>query len=396
MRSLSFPVLSVLILAMVAGGTTAGTGGDESAILHLTPDEGHVDGIPGVHLLMKKDPAGERAVAQILSTPVGPPLSPSSMTWYSERSVKEERVFQGTATVSLDVPVQVALEGGITVVLGHIGPNGVHRPIAAATGAPDDTPLVYALPVDGGTIPPGHVLTLTVRPATELGVTWVGQGPDRSSWLRLQWSSTGADEMSTSGFDHDGDGLDASEEARYGTDAEAVDTDRDGYADGLEMQSDSDPQDPASRPDDADLDGLPDPHERTSRTSALDPDTDGDGIVDCFEDPDRDGFTNCQEAASGTDPHDADTDGDGILDGGADPTTQSTLSSWYDPTPVRRLIAMMLFAVGTTTAILLALLYLRRDDEPAKVPPPRPARDRLIPHDHGDPPTWTATVTSAS
>ncbi len=90
--------------------------------------------------------------------------------------------------------------------------------------------------------------------------------------------------------------------------------------------------------DDFDGDGLSNLDEITlHQTNPLDPDTDGDGLLDGWEvansldpnddgatnvnngasgDPDHDGLTNGEEQDSGTDPNDADSDDDGITDGG--------------------------------------------------------------------------------
>jgi hypothetical protein len=56
-------------------------------------------------------------------------------------------------------------------------------------------------------------------------------------------------------------------------------------------------------------------YQQTNLADPLNHDTDGDGLLDGFEDPDGDGLNNLGEQAAGTDPFDADTDNDTIPDG---------------------------------------------------------------------------------
>lgn len=89
------------------------------------------------------------------------------------------------------------------------------------------------------------------------------------------------------------------------------DRDADGYSNWEEYLQGSDPCDPNSPGDGADVDGdgIPDSWENEHGLDPNDPD-------DAFEDPDGDGLTNLEEYQLGTDPNNPDTDGDGILDGG--------------------------------------------------------------------------------
>jgi hypothetical protein len=101
-----------------------------------------------------------------------------------------------------------------------------------------------------------------------------------------------------------------------------ADSDDDGLSDAEEKAAGSHPL-----MTDSDTDGLTDIQElRLSRTSPVNPDTDGDGQEDGSEDPDGDGLSNTKEIQeSSTNPLLADTDGDGFND-------SFELSSGFDPT----------------------------------------------------------------
>jgi hypothetical protein len=87
---------------------------------------------------------------------------------------------------------------------------------------------------------------------------------------------------------------------------------------------------PASTLTDSDNDGLLDIYEPLFGLDPLNPDTDGDGILDGAEDEDEDTLTNAEEAALGTSPFTDDTDSDGLKDQdevnihGTNPTNSDT------------------------------------------------------------------------
>jgi len=121
--------------------------------------------------------------------------------------------------------------------------------------------------------------------------------------------------------DTDGDGLTDSEELFYGTEIGVVDTDGDGYGDGIEvalfatdpLAADSTPSDQL----DLDGDGLTGKEETMFGTHPSNPDTNDDGTIDGLEaalDLDGDGFVGFDEALMGTDVYMPDTDNDGMSD----------------------------------------------------------------------------------
>jgi gliding motility-associated-like protein len=159
-------------------------------------------------------------------------------------------------------------------------------------------------------------------------------------------------------LDCDNDGLTNDQELLGGTDPLNPDSDGDGVLDGTEVADGTDANDPCDleiasqtvTPSaawgalDCDNDGLTNDEELTGGTDPLNPDSDGDGVLDGTEvadgtdandpcdleiasqtvtpsaawgalDCDNDGLTNDQELLGGTDPLNPDTDGDGVLDG---------------------------------------------------------------------------------
>jgi Bacterial TSP3 repeat len=113
-------------------------------------------------------------------------------------------------------------------------------------------------------------------------------------------------------IDSDYDGASNSKESNLLTDPDNADSDSDGVLDGLEFLANSNPLDSTSVPIDADGDGLSDSVETSRGLNKNQSDTDGDGISDALE-----VILHC-------DPLEPDTDGDGIFDGkeyaiGSDP-----------------------------------------------------------------------------
>ncbi len=121
--------------------------------------------------------------------------------------------------------------------------------------------------------------------------------------------------------DSDGDGLADAEEVFYGTRTDVADSDGDGYCDGLEVALfATDPLDATSTPADVldlDGDGLTGAEETAFGTEPLDPDSNGDAVVDGLEaklDLDGDGLVGFDEVVVGTDLYLFDTDEDGLSD----------------------------------------------------------------------------------
>ncbi|MCB0336938.1 MAG: hypothetical protein KDD62_11560 [Bdellovibrionales bacterium] len=114
------------------------------------------------------------------------------------------------------------------------------------------------------------------------------------------------------GLDDDADGLSSAQEDQLGTSPSSNDTDNDGYSDGAEVLSKSDPLDKNSKPHDRDGDGLSSEFEAKIGTDPMVADTDADGVNDDLEvalklnplsnDTDKDGILDGKEVALGSDP----------------------------------------------------------------------------------------------
>ena len=98
--------------------------------------------------------------------------------------------------------------------------------------------------------------------------------------------------------DPDNDGLTDDEEACYGTDPDASDTDGDGIPDHLDPDDDNDGILSEDEDGDTDGDGIPD---------YLDPDDDGDGVATAEEDKDGHGDPKNDDAGGEREPDDYDT-----------------------------------------------------------------------------------------
>ena len=125
--------------------------------------------------------------------------------------------------------------------------------------------------------------------------------------------------------DSDGDGLSDGEEVNAeGTSALHEDSDGDGMLDKWELDHGLDPLDSSDEVLDLDSDGLSNTREEVLGTDPNNPDTNGDGIADGLalesgwpllsNDSDGDGLSNFTETMAGTSPIHADTDGDGVND----------------------------------------------------------------------------------
>ena len=133
--------------------------------------------------------------------------------------------------------------------------------------------------------------------------------------------------------DPDGDLIPRDREISAGTDPDKADTDGDGLTDAVELLNTfTDPTRSstydgiADQDVDVDDDGLTSAQEQRAGTDPIEPDTDGDGLLDgrevqgSYSDPsdqdtDDDDLLDDSELRLGTDPRKADTDGDGIADG---------------------------------------------------------------------------------
>lgn len=211
-------------------------------------------------------------------------------------------------------------------------PTPTNTPVASNTPGPTSTPT--ATPTNTVTPTPTHTATVTFTPtATPCpgdmdcdGVADVEDNcPDVSNADQANRNAEtltveilGPPALAADGTnpvaaalgdacnpDVDNDGLNADQEAFYGTNPELRDTDGDRHLDGAEVICGSNPLSALSMVTglDSDGDGLPDACELIVGTNPSVIDTDGDGIPDGFE-----------LLRIGTDPLSQDTDGDGCSD----------------------------------------------------------------------------------
>ena len=237
----------------------------------------------------------------------------------------------GDADVTYNAPLVTVVAGGRTTTLPANGsPVGIDVPDNPAVDLQLSAPGLQTRNVaaDGRSAEgAATVLHLSVALAGAVDVLELDVLPLRAAATA---PAGGVDCASGTRADVDGDGLDAAQEAKHGTDPNNADTDGDGYGDGYEVVNGTDPLDAASPGrgvpgQDTDGDGVPDAEEAQHGTDPLNADTDGDLVSDGRElqlgtdplkaDSDGDSIRDGQEVLIATSPVKLDTDGDGINDG---------------------------------------------------------------------------------
>ena len=213
-------------------------------------------------------------------------------------------------------------EMGVTTLRSTVRTNTLQEEVVAT-----DTQTIRVLGRDGDADRDGVTNERELSVGTDLDESDT-DGDGLADGVELDTYGTNPTEADT-----DGDGLsDGREVSAFGTNPTEPDTDGDGLADGEEVSEYG--TDPTVA--DTDGDGLTDERELTAAgTNATNPDTDGDGLADGVEvneygtnplasDTDGDGLSDTLEVTTyDTDPTDADTDGDGLSDG-REVTTHST------------------------------------------------------------------------
>ncbi|MCC7022539.1 MAG: hypothetical protein IT338_06910 [Thermomicrobiales bacterium] len=236
--------------------------------------------------------------------------------------------------VVLDGSASVTTESGDVVSLGTgeaIALTGSLVVTAAENGA--DVAAVYtgpAVPRLAQAAATPATVAQTATPTSGRAVT----GAASPATVAVAAAATPRAQAASASPDDDGDGLDARQEERYGTDPSLSDTDEDGLSDGQEVvEFKTDPLKP-----DTDGDGTLDGDEIAQGTNPLDPangavaaqptdetasetpapveeETAPQATTATPGDSDGDGLEDAIELELGTDPYDIDTDDDGLTDG---------------------------------------------------------------------------------
>ena len=144
----------------------------------------------------------------------------------------------------------------------------------------------------------------------------IPESPERSDYMFLAWYEN-RDESDMNNIYMFNEPVHA-DITLYAKWISTIDTDGDGLVDGFEEFYGTDINNP-----DTDGDGLGDGIEVISALDPLSVDTDGNGVTDPNEDLDSDGLINLREAQLGTSLTMADTDADGLIDG-AEVNTHNT------------------------------------------------------------------------
>lgn len=390
---------SLLLLASLAAGPAQASSlpGNRFAVtdrdLFLTGSSAGGDA-PGTLLLDVALPSAQGSV-QYLAPGIdvlGVVQRPSSQSWASEiRWDKHLEIVNDSVAVLYFQANAQAVNTIFTASLYDVAPDGVatlidtyeKQFVTVLSGAPVEFPLATA----GQVVHKEHVLRLELAAQTAnaaVVLQYGGATPSALTHVATRWLDSDGDGMPDSdeealgrnplnsndpvadedGKDPDADGLGTGVERALGTDPHRKDSDGDGFGDGIEVHAGTDPLDPASRPYDANHNGLPDNFETNYFSNATTiqvtggpgPCTPAPGCVDPAADPDGDGCDNLCEATHGTDPNDPDTDGDGRSDGdevaaGSDPSLALSVVGGPRgiPEPVAAAAA---FALSTALLIL--------------------------------------------
>ncbi|HUR25692.1 MAG TPA: hypothetical protein VM327_06745 [Candidatus Thermoplasmatota archaeon] len=387
-------VLGFLASAVPAGAVSALPGNQfpvTERTLYLTGESG-----PAGSLLLAELPPEAEGQTNFIAPGVdvlGLVVTPSHEAWTTEAAWdKDLEVVNDTlAVLYFRANVQ-----GLTVFevrLYDVAPDGTANLLdlnqQQFVTALSPTAVRFPLHTSGIQVLKGHHLRMEAYAQTSNAVVLLlygGATPSAIQSLATRWLDSDGDGMGDSdevlvgrnplnpndpvetldeGVDTDGDGLSDRTERSIGTDPKVVDSDGDGFGDGLEVHAGSDPRDAASKPYDANHNGLPDSFETsyfntTSFSSTTGPCVPGAGCVDPHGDPDGDGCDNLCEASNGTDPTNPDTDGDGVSDGDelddrTDPTASVSVLGTGPRGVPEPVASAAFFAIGAT-AVLLALL----------------------------------------
>lgn len=395
-RTLILAASAICALAFLASCAQAGATlpGNRFTVtertLYLTGETGQAAGESGVLLLGIQVP-GTQGNQDFIAPGVdvlGVVQQPSAQDWFSTAQWdKDLEIVQDSQAVLYFQANAQAVNSIFTVRLYDVAPNGFATLVdideKQFVTALSPTAIEFPLHTSGIVVHQAHVLRLEVVAQTANGVVrlqYGGQTPSALEQLHTRWLDSDGDGVPDSDevamgrnplnandptgdtTDSDHDGLTDATEVAIGTDPNDKDSDDDGFGDGIEVHAGTNPKDAASKPYDANHNGLPDNFETNyfSNSTTVNPTsgpcTPAPGCISPTADPDGDGCDNLCEATHGTDPNDADTDDDGVLDGaevakGSDPS--SSLSIIQGPRGIPEPVAAAAaFAIGSTLVLL--------------------------------------------
>ena len=364
-------ILTYLLSFLVSVGFSRNATYESLIASEIIADIGYKSHISGNYLTSK--PELPSSIKEKVGQPPGVVDLEMTLITANPNSIVADGTSQSVITVQLkdSEGTNITTSGGTLVLgasAGTLGPvtdnnNGTYTAILTSSTTPGSAIIVGR--INGDLISDSEFVNFTLDPNGDQDGDGVSNGIEIFDGTDFQDPCSFIIENQTltpttawNERDCDEDGLSNGDEIDLGTDPLTPDTDGDGVLDGTEVSDSTNPLDICSfvlasqtlepiaawSTNDCDEDGLSNQQELELTTNLLDPDTDGDGVIDGSElkdetdpldlcsfvlesqtlptsqewkdaDCDEDGLTNQEELEIETNPLDPDTDGDGVLDG---------------------------------------------------------------------------------